>query len=75
MIRLELVIRQEGVDVMGMNCNCAVENEIRVARVVSLGGGSAFEVSGRTPEVRTKVELEKFLEELKNTVLSSFRLD
>lgn len=50
-------------------------NEIRVARVVSLGGGSSFEVSGRTPEVRTKVELEKFLEELRDTILGSFRLD
>ncbi len=73
MIRLELVIRQEGVDVM--NCNCEMGNEIRVARVVSLGGGSSFEVSGRTPEVRTKVELEKFLEELRDTILGSFRLD
>ena len=64
MIRLELVIRQKGVEVMGMNCNCEMGNEIRVARVVSLGGGSSFVVCGRTPEVRTKVELEKFLEEL-----------
>ena len=43
-----------------MNCNCEMGNEIRVARVVSLGGGSSFEVSGRTPEVRTKVELRSF---------------
>lgn len=69
------MIRQEGVEAMGMNCNCEKGNEIRVARVVSLGGGSAFEVSGRTPEVRTKVELEKFLEELRDTILGSFRLD
>ena len=69
------MIRQEGVDVM--SCNYAVENEIKVSRVVTYGDSDSvcFEVSGRTPKVRTKVELETFLEELRDTILGSFRLD
>ena len=57
-----------------MNIN--TDSIIRVAKIVSCDSPIvAFEVSGRTPDIRTRHELEAFLDRLKDEVLDSFRME
>lgn len=75
-IRLELVIRREGVEVMNANLfDNADQGGIRVAKVVYPDHKVSFEIVGRSPNVQSRQELEAFLDDVARQVLGSFRFD
>ena len=73
---LKLALRRilSGRPCLFAECSCGLRGPMYVGEL-DTQHAVELEVSGRTPEVRTKVELEKFLEELRDTILGSFRLD
>ena len=74
-IRLELVIRREGVEVMnGNNMYGKVDQGgIRVTKLVYPDKSVAFEIAGRSAAVSSRRELEEFLARVFEETMDTFR--
>ena len=73
MIRLELVIRQEGVDVMNCgNMATAIQSEMRVELAI-VGGEPRVEVCGRTNPGATVEDIAKLFDDLKSGAIAALR--
>ncbi|MEG1825207.1 MAG: hypothetical protein RR501_10560 [Cloacibacillus sp.] len=64
-IRLELVIRREGVTVMGNNCVSVNSNEMRAALVIEPDGRCSVEFYGRTDPGASDEKVGELLERMK----------
>ena len=76
-IRLELVIRREGVEVMnGNNMYGKVDQGgIRVTKLVYPDKSVAFEIAGRSAAVSSRHELEAFLSRVVEETMDTFRFN
>ena len=76
-IRLELVIRREGVEVMnnGNMCGNMDQGGIRVTKLVYPDKSVAFEIAGRSAAVSSRQELEAFLSRVVDETMDTFRFD
>ena len=72
-IMLELVIRQEGVEVM--NNGNMDQGGIRVTKLVYPDKSVAFEIAGRSAAVSSRQELEAFLSRVVDETMDTFRFD
>lgn len=74
-IRLELVIRREGVEVMnGNNMYGNVDQGgIRVTKLVYPDKSVAFEIAGRSAAVSSRHELEEFLSKVVAETMDTFK--
>ena len=74
-IRLELVIRREGVEVMNGNnmCGNGDQGGIRVTKLVYPDKSVAFEIAGRSAAVSSRQELEAFLSRVVEETMDTFR--
>ena len=76
-IRLELVIRQEGAEVMNGNnmYGNADQGGIRVTKLVYPDKSVAFEIAGRSAAVSSRQELEAFLSRVVEETMDTFRFN
>lgn len=72
-IRLELVIRREGVEVMNCrNMAAAMQSEMRVELAI-VGGEPRVEVCGRTVPGATAEDIAKLFDDLKAGAIAALR--